>query len=79
MNATSEQACEMIERLTWVLDDGQEVKMFKLVGGYCVTIHGDCFCESRNKPTLAEAVDEAAQKYTKWFQETITDEHGHTD
>ena len=58
--------------LTSALDDGQEVKMFKLMGagkGYCVTIHGDCVCESRSKETLAEAIAEAGAKYFAWIKE----------
>jgi hypothetical protein len=61
------------ESLAPALDDGQEVKMFKLMGagrGYCVTIHGDCYCESKSKETLEEAVKEAAQKYAKWLEKT---------
>ena len=52
--------------LSGVLDDGQEVRMFKLMGagkGYCVTIHGDCVCQSRSKTTLEAAIREAVEKY----------------
>jgi len=61
------------DSLRAALDDGQEVKMFKLTGagaGYCVTIHGDCHCESRGKPTLGEAIAEVSEKYAAWLNET---------
>lgn len=61
-----QQACSA---LLAALDDGQEVKMFKLMGagaGYCVTIHGDCCCEARSKPTLEEAITAASKKYEEW-------------
>lgn len=59
---------EIISGLSTALDDGQEVKMFKLTGavGYCVIIFGDCCCESRSKGTLEEAITEASKKYVQW-------------
>lgn len=66
-------AATLCSALASALDDGQEVKMFKLMGagrGYCVAIHGDCYCESRSKETLEAAAKEAAEKYAKWLKET---------
>lgn len=59
--------------LASAMDDGQEVKMFKLMGagkGYCVTIHGDCHCESRGRVTLEEAIAEASSKYEQWLKDS---------
>jgi hypothetical protein len=52
------------------IDDGQEVKLYKLSGhaGYCVEIYGDCHCESRDKETLDAAITEAVAKYAQWLK-----------
>lgn len=73
MSAATEERSSACSALAAALDDGQEVKIFKLMGagaGYCVTIHGDCYCESRSKPTLEDAIAEAAEKYKTWLNET---------
>lgn len=74
-----QQACSA---LLAALDDGQEVKIFKLMGagaGYCVTIAGDCYCEARSKPTLEEAVTAAAKKYEEWVESSDSDDDDDDD
>jgi hypothetical protein len=67
---TRESDCSALEV---ALNDGQEVKIFTGGGigpGYTVEIYGDCYCESRSKPTLKEAITEAAEIYMKWSKKT---------
>ena len=78
----TELAAVPCSALVAALDDGQEVKIFKLMGagaGYCVTIHGDCCCESRSKPTLEEAVTAAAKKYEEWVETSDSDDDDDDD
>lgn len=60
---------KVVDSLAEALDDGQEIKMFKLEGagrGYCVTIFGDCHCDARSEASFEAAVEKAAAKFRKW-------------
>ena len=63
---TGESDCSALEV---ALNDGQEVKIFTGGGigpGYTVEIYGDCYCESRSKSTLKEAINDAVKQYSNW-------------